>query len=322
MFDRRSFDARLRRLTVTVVHRALVAVVVAGCSGPAGPARPPGLATASPDVNVPAGVDAGPSLPPPVDPDRFEIVAVPASGTVLGLVTLAALPARVAVAPRRGASTCGGGAAAPLEVAANGGVVGVVVWLEAARGVGPPPDPPPAEIVLEGCRPRPRAVRLTAAAAGLSVRSESPARHVVTVTHLGEPWLGRPQAHVIASFPLPLEGGAYTVATTAPGLLRIDSDQAPDQPAFALVPRHAYAAVTDADGRYRIDTVPPGRYTVRAWQPAVTGVPAPLVAVAAGDVIEGGAVEVNLSLGEPGAAAAPPPPADPTGPADPAAPAP
>ena len=35
--------------------------------------------------------------------------------------------------------------------------------------------------------------------------------------------------------------------------------------AFVLVFSHPYYAKAEADGRYRIDNVPPGTYTVSAW---------------------------------------------------------
>ena len=35
--------------------------------------------------------------------------------------------------------------------------------------------------------------------------------------------------------------------------------------AFILVFAHRYFATTDAEGRYRIDDVPPGTYSVVAW---------------------------------------------------------
>jgi hypothetical protein len=39
--------------------------------------------------------------------------------------------------------------------------------------------------------------------------------------------------------------------------------------AFILVFAHRYFAVTDDDGRYRIENVPPGTYTVVAWNEAM-----------------------------------------------------
>ena len=35
--------------------------------------------------------------------------------------------------------------------------------------------------------------------------------------------------------------------------------------AYVLVFAHRFFAVTDADGRYEIGGVPPGKYTVTAW---------------------------------------------------------
>ena len=40
--------------------------------------------------------------------------------------------------------------------------------------------------------------------------------------------------------------------------------------AFILVFSHPFFAVTDADGRYRIENVPPGSYTIVAWNEGVT----------------------------------------------------
>lgn len=53
-----------------------------------------------------------------------------------------------------------------------------------------------------------------------------------------------------------------------PGGRRIDCTQ--DHPwlkGHALVARHPYHAVTTASGRFSIDGVPPGHYTVQAWHP-------------------------------------------------------
>ena len=43
--------------------------------------------------------------------------------------------------------------------------------------------------------------------------------------------------------------------------------------AFILVFAHRYFAVTDDEGRYRIDGVPPGTYTVAVWNETVHGDP-------------------------------------------------
>jgi hypothetical protein len=43
--------------------------------------------------------------------------------------------------------------------------------------------------------------------------------------------------------------------------------------AFILVFAHRFFAVTDDDGRYRIDGIPPGTYTLVVWNETVHGDP-------------------------------------------------
>ena len=47
--------------------------------------------------------------------------------------------------------------------------------------------------------------------------------------------------------------------------MRVFCDIHSHMSAFILVFAHRYFAVTDDDGRYRLDNVPPGTYTVVAW---------------------------------------------------------
>ena len=63
--------------------------------------------------------------------------------------------------------------------------------------------------------------------------------------------------------------------------------------AYILVFAHRYFVVTDDDGRYRLENVPPGTYTVVAWNEA-TAEDTRRVVVPEG----GGEVEVNFSLGK------------------------
>ena len=50
-----------------------------------------------------------------------------------------------------------------------------------------------------------------------------------------------------------------------PGVVRVFCEIHSHMSAFILVFAHRYFATTDAEGRYRIDDVPPGTYTVVAW---------------------------------------------------------
>ena len=60
-------------------------------------------------------------------------------------------------------------------------------------------------------------------------------------------------------------GHSKSVRFDRPGIVRVFCDIHSHMNAFILVFSHPFFAMTDADGRYRIDNVPPGTYNVIAW---------------------------------------------------------
>jgi plastocyanin len=71
--------------------------------------------------------------------------------------------------------------------------------------------------------------------------------------------------------PKPFDLGRYaagrsrSVRFDRPGIVRVFCDIHSHMSAFIVVFSHRYFAVTGADGRYQIGRVPPGRYTLVAW---------------------------------------------------------
>jgi plastocyanin len=63
-------------------------------------------------------------------------------------------------------------------------------------------------------------------------------------------------------------GHSKAIRFERPGIVRVFCDIHSHMNAFILVFAHRYFAVTDADGRYHIDNVPPGTYTVVMWNEA------------------------------------------------------
>jgi plastocyanin len=64
-------------------------------------------------------------------------------------------------------------------------------------------------------------------------------------------------------------GRSKSVRFEKPGIVRVFCDIHSHMSAYILVFSHPYFAVTDEQGRYRIDNVPSGSYTVVAWNEAM-----------------------------------------------------
>jgi plastocyanin len=98
------------------------------------------------------------------------------------------------------------------------------------------------------------------------------------------------------SKPKPFDLGRYaagrskSVRFDTPGIVRVFCDIHAHMSAHILVFAHRYFAVTDGDGRYRLDMVPAGTYTMVAWNPALPPQTRRVV------VPEDGEVELNFSL--------------------------
>jgi plastocyanin len=92
--------------------------------------------------------------------------------------------------------------------------------------------------------------------------------------------------------------GRYAVGRTKsvrfdrPGIVRVFCDIHSHMSAFILVFSHRYFSVVDDEGRYRLENVPPGTYTVMAWNESAA-LESRRVVIAE----TGGDVEINFVLG-------------------------
>jgi len=75
-----------------------------------------------------------------------------------------------------------------------------------------------------------------------------------------------------------------------PGIVRVFCDIHSHMNAFILVFSHPFFAITDDEGRYRIDNVPPGSYSLVAWNEGTSSDPKTAA------LAEGGNAELDFTL--------------------------
>jgi plastocyanin len=85
-------------------------------------------------------------------------------------------------------------------------------------------------------------------------------------------------------------GKSKAVRFDRPGIVRVFCDIHSHMSAYVLVFAHRFFDVTDAEGRYRIDNVPAGTYTLMLWNEAIDPEPRQVT------VPESGEVEVNFAV--------------------------
>jgi len=85
-------------------------------------------------------------------------------------------------------------------------------------------------------------------------------------------------------------GRSKAVTFDRPGIVRVFCDIHSHMNAFILVFSHPFFALTDEEGRYRIESVPPGSYNVVAWNEGLSSESRPVT------VLDGGAAELDFTL--------------------------
>jgi plastocyanin len=142
-----------------------------------------------------------------------------------------------------------------LVVSAAREVRNVVVWLE-----NPPPgapSAPPASATpmdQKECVFVPRVVIVPAAGTVEFLNSDRLLHNLHSVSR-ENPSFNRTQP----------KGRTIPITFPKPEIVRVDCDLHAWMRAWVVVAAHPFYALTDAQGRFRLDNVPPGQYTLRVW---------------------------------------------------------
>ncbi len=179
-------------------------------------------------------------------------------GAVEGVVRFvgAALPAPTRVENTTDPAICGREQTLDDLVVSkeNRGIRHAIVALAGVRD-GSFPTPSPERVAIDNaeCRFSPHAA-VTTVGSTLEALNSDPVLHT---THLYGP------ADVNIS--LPVKGARATRELATPGLYLVKCDIHGWMQAFVRVDHHPFHAVTDANGTFRIEGIPPGQYRLEVW---------------------------------------------------------
>jgi hypothetical protein len=137
---------------------------------------------------------------------------------------------------------------------AAGHLANAIVYLKD----GPPIDLPAEPVLIDqvGCRYVPHVVALRTGQT-LRVRSSDATLHNVHgLTEINPPF----------NFGMSAAGQTRDVSFARPEVLKLRCDVHPWMQAYVAVFDHPMFGVTGADGTFEINHVPPGKYTLVAWQ--------------------------------------------------------
>jgi hypothetical protein len=158
---------------------------------------------------------------------------------------LASLPIRPRPNPHR------------LKVSPEGGLAGAFVWLEGIDPARAPPwQPEPARLTIQDRQFQPQRLVLRLGDS-LTLQSRDPFPHTLQ---------GRGASYFNVT--IPRSEQPRQRALTQPGIVEVRSGSGAFWTrAYVLVQPHPLLAVTDAQGRFAWEQVPPGRYRLQAWHP-------------------------------------------------------
>jgi len=218
----------------------------------------PGGSSGMMDEPTPEPVGAESFTPPP-EP-VYQAISLTNGGTITGTIRLAgAAPPRPDLVVERNQAVCGEHRPDPSLVLGNDNTVAnVVVSLRGiARGKEMEVLREPAKLDQVECEYVPH-LQAFPVGTTLEIVNSDPVLHNVH-GYLNE-------TESIFNLAMPLEGYRIQRTLDVPGIVSVKCDAGHAwMSAYLVVQEHPYYAVTDEDGSYSLDDVPPGNYRLKLW---------------------------------------------------------
>lgn len=198
-----------------------------------------------------AGIDVGakPYRPGPLN----------AVGSLAGTVRFDGDPPGDTVPIASDERLCGTAAPSGVKVGGDGGLANTVVWVAGATSGKPLPVEKRVVITSGNCLVDPR-IQATVVGAAVNVFNGDKLLHTLVFLRAGT-------NDTIAVMPFFNDGQvvASEKLADASGIVEVQCALHPWTRGYLAVFDHPYFAVTRPDGRFTIDSLPPGSYRVMAW---------------------------------------------------------
>jgi hypothetical protein len=223
------------------------------------------------------------------------VIGITTSGTLNGTVDFdGVFPSDSVVRPASDQAACGNSLTLKRVVHSGTRVAGAIVWLTDIRTGKAFPLQRRFELTESDCDLDPY-VQVILTNSTLNVSNDDRAIHTARFINVGT-------GDIAAVAPFNDDGEVVPVDRfREPAEVEIACQQHPWEHAWLAVLDHPYFATTSAAGAFSIDAVPPGKYRVRAWHPAL-GYADDSVTIAAGQQAN---IAFRIRASAPGARVAP-----------------
>jgi hypothetical protein len=222
-------------------------------------------ASAHPRTGHSADDDGVPPRPAVIAPaaQPYKIVGVATPGTIIGTVDLDDTPpSPEVIQPTVDQAVCGRSIVAKTVNVSGTRLADAVVWLTDIRAGKGFSLVRRVDLTNDNCQLDPFVQAITTNST-LNVGNDDRAVQTTRFINVGT-------GKIIAIAPFNDDGEVVPVDRfTEPAEVEIASEQHPWSHGWMVVLDHPYFAQADSKGTFKIDGVPPGKYRIRAWHPAI-----------------------------------------------------